>query len=168
MAESKSAQILNDFNGFSDETADSAPGYINRVRSAVRIDRPEKMSPAGTWARHCKELRCASAAFKLAVSKPSAIIHALPKIACLGSHDMAPFRGAPSRASAKSAPRPPSRPAADPPRMLVGYERLLAPEAVVQETNRVGLDPPRDRAQSRCSSGLCMATRGPWRRFSPP
>jgi hypothetical protein len=44
----------------------------------------------------------------------------------------------------------------------------FAPEAVVQETSRVGLDPPRDRAQSRCSSDLCMATRGPWRRSSPP
>ena len=46
------------------------PRYINRLE-AVRIGRPEKMSLASTWARHCKELRCAFAAFKSAVSKPS-------------------------------------------------------------------------------------------------
>jgi hypothetical protein len=50
---------------------------------------------------------------------------------------------------------------------LLFCERPLC-AAVVQGTSRVGLDPPRDRAQSRCSSDLCMATRGPWRRFSPP
>ncbi|HMI15670.1 MAG TPA: hypothetical protein VK526_04845, partial [Bradyrhizobium sp.] len=33
MGESKSARILNDFNGFSDETADSAPRYINRLET---------------------------------------------------------------------------------------------------------------------------------------
>jgi len=33
MVESKSARIPNDFNGFSDETADSAPRYINRLET---------------------------------------------------------------------------------------------------------------------------------------
>jgi hypothetical protein len=32
--QSKSARILNNFNGFSDETADSTPRYINRLEAA--------------------------------------------------------------------------------------------------------------------------------------
>jgi hypothetical protein len=43
------------------------------------------MSPASTWARHCKELRCVFAAFKSAVSTPSAIVHPLLKFACLSA-----------------------------------------------------------------------------------
>jgi hypothetical protein len=40
MVESKSGYFINDFNGFSDEMAVSVPQLINRVRAAVRMDRP--------------------------------------------------------------------------------------------------------------------------------
>jgi hypothetical protein len=42
MVESKSARILNDFNGFSDETADSAPRYINRLEARSELTAPRK------------------------------------------------------------------------------------------------------------------------------
>ncbi len=40
MVESKSARILNDFNGFSDETAGSVPRYINRLETQSEIYEP--------------------------------------------------------------------------------------------------------------------------------
>jgi hypothetical protein len=40
--ESKSARILNDFNGFSDETADSAPRYINRLETRSEYITPSR------------------------------------------------------------------------------------------------------------------------------
>jgi hypothetical protein len=42
MVESKSAPILNDFNGFSDETADSAPRYINRLETRSEYITPSR------------------------------------------------------------------------------------------------------------------------------
>src|SRR6266852_9755960 len=42
MVESKSARILNDFNGFSDETADSAPRYINRLETQSEYMTPSR------------------------------------------------------------------------------------------------------------------------------
>src|SRR6266852_5722023 len=42
MVESKSARILNDFNGFSDETADSAPRYINRLETQSEYITPSR------------------------------------------------------------------------------------------------------------------------------
>jgi hypothetical protein len=48
--ESKSARILNDFNGFSDETADTARDTSIGWKRGQNRPRPEKMSPASTWA----------------------------------------------------------------------------------------------------------------------
>src|SRR5712664_2323936 len=42
MVESKSAGILNDFNGFCDETADSAPRYINRLETQSEYITPSR------------------------------------------------------------------------------------------------------------------------------
>ena len=42
MVESKSARILNDFKGFSDETADSAPRYINRLETQSEYITPSR------------------------------------------------------------------------------------------------------------------------------
>ena len=42
MVESKSARILNDFNGFSDGTADSAPRCINRLEAQSEYITPSR------------------------------------------------------------------------------------------------------------------------------